>query len=465
MPARSLSVAGGLVIAIVAFFAAQHYGLTTAQAWTAAVTALCAVWWVLEPIPVAATALIPMIVFPLAGVLNEKQAAASYGDPIILLFMGGFMISKAIEHWGAHRHIARAMISAIGGHSGSRIVLGMLAATTLISMWMSNTAVAVMMLPVAIALVDRDKSGKLAVPLLLSVAYGSNIGGIATPIGTPPNGVFLLVYRETMNQGVTFFQWMLFGVPLALIMMFVTWILLTWRMGKVPALDLKEQEDWTPPQIRTLFVFGLTALAWITREVPAGGWQTLIGSSGEGGDTLVAIAGALAMFLIPAGNGERGRALLDWKTAGNISWGILILFGGGLTIASAFKTTGLSSKVGDLVQGISTWPTLGIIATVCLAVTFLSEFTSNTATATILMPILAAVAKTNGINPALLMIPATFSNSLAFMMPVGTPPNAIAYGTGHVRMSQMVRTGLGLNLVGAAIVTLYCWWLLPLIFD
>jgi len=465
MSARFLSLVGGVLIAAVAFFATQHAGLTAAQSWTAAVTTLCAIWWVLEALPLAATALIPLVVFPLAGVLTDRQAAASYGDPVILLFMGGFMLSKAIEHWGAHQRIAHITISTIGGHSGRRIVLGMLMATTLISMWISNTAVALMMLPVAMALVDRDKSGKLAVPLLLSVAYGSSIGGIATPIGTAPNGVFMFVYRESTGQSVTFFQWMMFGVPLSLIMMIVAWLLLIFRMGKVPTLEVRADEKWATPQIRTLIVFGFAALAWITREIPYGGWQELIGYSGEGGDMIVAVTAALAMFLIPAGNGERGRTLLDWKTASSISWGILILFGGGLAIATAFKTSGLSSHIGDLVQGLRDWPTLAVIATVCFAVTFLSEFTSNTATATILMPILAAAAKANGMNPALLMIPATFSNSLAFMMPVGTPPNAIVYGTGHVRISQMVRAGFVLNIVGATIVTFYCWWLLPLIFD
>jgi sodium-dependent dicarboxylate transporter 2/3/5 len=464
MSARFLSLFGGVLIAIAAFFATQRAGLTAAQSWTTSVTALCAMWWVLEALPLAATALVPLVVFPLTGVLTDRQAAASYGDPIILLFMGGFMLSKAIEHWGAHERIAHITLAAIGGSSGRRIVLGMLLATTLISMWISNTAVALMMLPVAMALVDRDKSGKLAVPLLLSVAYGSSIGGIATPIGTAPNGVFMFVYHESTGQSVAFFQWMLFGIPLSLVMMMVAWFLLTFRLGKVPTLATKAHDSWTTPQKRTLAVFGLAALAWTTREIPYGGWQHLIGYSGEGGDMIVAVTAALAMFLIPAGNGERERTLLDWKTASRISWGILILFGGGLAIATAFKSSGLSEKIGDLVQGLRDWPTLAVIATVCFTVTFLSEFTSNTASANILMPILAATAKANGMNPALLMIPATFSNSLAFMMPVGTPPNAIVYGTGHIRIAHMVRAGFMLNVAGATIVTFYCWWLLPLIF-
>jgi sodium-dependent dicarboxylate transporter 2/3/5 len=332
-------------------------------------------------------------------------------------------------------------------------------------MWISNTAVALMMLPVAMALVERDKSGKLAVPLLLSVAYGASIGGIATPIGTAPNGVFMVVYKEWTGSGIGFFQWMLFGVPLSLLMMIVAWLILTFRMEHISPLETASGERWTTPQRRTLAIFALAAIGWITREIPYGGWSQLIGHAGEGGDMIVAVAAVLGMFLIPAGNGERGRTLLDWPTASSISWGILILFGGGLAIASAFKSSGLSVLIGDLVQGMRDLPTLAIIAIACFGVTFLSEFTSNTATATILMPILAAAAKANGMNPALLMIPATFSNSLAFMMPFGTPPNAIVYGTGHVRIANMVRRGFVLNVVGAIIVTFYCWWLLPMIFS
>jgi sodium-dependent dicarboxylate transporter 2/3/5 len=246
-------------------------------------------------------------------------------------------------------------------------------------------------------------------------------------------------------------------------MMIAAWILLTLRLGGVDQLEIPADEEWTTPQKRTLIVFGLACLAWVTREIPFGGWTTWFGVPGAH-DMTVAVAASLAMFIIPSGDSPGGGTLLNWKIAESIPWGVLILFGGGICIATAFEASGLSAVIGNMAKGLRDWPTLGIIATLCFSVTFLSEFTSNTATANILMPVLAATAKANGMDPALLMIPATLSNSLAFMMPVGTPPNAIAYGTGHVKIGDMVRAGFCLNVVGAVLVTLYCWQVLPWVF-
>jgi solute carrier family 13 (sodium-dependent dicarboxylate transporter), member 2/3/5 len=464
MSARWISLIGGVLMAIVAYAATQHAGLTAEQSWTAAVTTLCAIWWLLEALPLSATALVPVVIFPLAGVLTARKAAAAYGDPLILLFLGGFMLSRAAEYWGAHQRVAHVALRFIGGTSGRRVVLAVMVATTFISMWVNNTATALMMLPIALALMDRDKTGRLAVPLLLSVAYGSSIGGIATPIGTAPNGIFMGVYEKATGLTVAFHQWMLLCVPLTLLMMIVAWLLLTYKLDGVEELEIPPDEEWTVPQKRTLAVFGLACLGWITREVPFGGWQAWFGLPGAE-DMTVAIAATVLMFLIPSGNGEKDSRLLDWKIAEDIPWGVLILFGGGLCVAAAFESSGLSEVIGNLASGLRDWPTLAIIATLCFSVTFLSEFTSNTATANILMPILAATAKANGMEPALLMIPATLSNSLAFMMPVGTPPNAIVYGTGHVRIAHMVRVGFVLNVIGAAIVTLFCWKVLPLMFS
>ncbi len=454
------------MLAVVVFTATRLSGLTAAQSWAAAVTALCAAWWIFEALPLAATSLVPLAVFPLAGVLKESEVAAAYGDPIVLLFMGGFMLSKAAERWGAHRRIAQTMVAWIGPTSGPRIVLAFMLATALCSMWISNTATALMMLPVALAVLERDESNRLAVPLLLGVAYSASIGGIATPIGTPPNGVFLAVYRNVTGLSVPFHEWMMLAGLVAVLMLAAAWLVLSWSVRSVASVDMKTTGRWTTAQRRTLLVFGLAALAWITREIPYGGWSELlenwIGITAAG-DTTVAIAAVLALFLIPSGDGEGGR-LLDWTTAASIPWGVLILFGGGIAIATAFESTGLSVVVGESVEGLRDLPTLALIATVCIAVTFLSEVTSNTATSNILMPILAAAAAANHMDPALLMIPATLSNSLAFMMPVGTPPNAIIYGSGHVRIADMVRYGAVLNLLGAAIVTLVCWWLLPVVF-
>ena len=464
MSGRFWSTLAGVLIAAAAYFGCQRAGLNTNQSWTAAVTALCSTLWLFESLPLAATSLIPLAVFPLTGVLTEKQTAAAYGDPVILLFLGGFMLSKAAEHWGAHRRIAQVTVAFIGGTSGRRMVLGIMTATMFVSMWISNTATALMMLPVALAIMDRDKSGKLAVPLLLGVAYASSIGGIATPIGSAPNGVFMADYLAATGRSIPFSQWMLLGVPIMLAMLIAAWLLLTFRMGHVEELEFRTDEKWTTAQKRTLMVFGVACVAWITREIPFGGWSTWLNMP-EAKDMTVAITAAIAMFLIPSGDETHGGRLLDWSIAERIPWGVLILFGGGIAIASAFESSHLSTVVGSKFADLRDWPTLAIIATVCFSITFLSEFTSNTATAVILMPILAAVAKANGMEPAMLMFPATFSNSLAFMMPVGTPPNAIAYGTGHVRIKHMVRVGFVLNLIGATIVTLFCWLVLPLVFD
>jgi sodium-dependent dicarboxylate transporter 2/3/5 len=461
MSIQTWSTWGGILAAITVYGALRGAGMPEAQCLTAAVTVLCAVWWIFESLPLPATSLVPLAAFPMLGVLTEKEAAAAYGDPIVLLFMGGFFISKAVEHCGAHRRIAETLLAAIGSTSGPRIVLAFMLSTALISMWISNTATALMMLPVALAVVESDVSRKLGTPLLLGVAYAASIGGIATPIGTPPNGVFLAVYREVTGQAVPFYQWMILGGAVASVMLAAAWMVLCRGLRGVAPLELVQHEPWTSAQKRSLTVFGLAALAWITREIPFGGWSGFLGTTAAG-DMTVAIVASVALFLIPSGARD-GSRLLDWRTAASIPWGVLILFGGGIAIATAFESSGLSAVIGETVHGVRDWHALAVIAVVCLGVTFLSEVTSNTATSNVLMPILAAAAKANGMDPAVLMIPATLSNSLAFMMPVGTPPNAIVYASGRVRIADMVRYGIVLNLLSAAIVALVCWQLLPIV--
>ncbi|MEX2092012.1 MAG: SLC13 family permease [Pirellulales bacterium] len=462
MKSRYPSTITGLVLAAITFFATSRGGMPTPQCWTAAVTVLCAVWWICESLPLAATSLVPFAVFPLLGVLTEREVGAAYGDPMVLLFMGGFMLAQAAEHSGAHRRMAHAIVAKVGKTSGRRLVLAFMIATALTSMWVSNTAAALMMLPVAMAVLECDESGRLGVPLLLGIAYSANIGGVATPIGTPPNGVFLAAYKTATGATVPFHEWLVLGGIVAVLMLAVAWVVLTWRLGGVPSVEVETEGDWTVPQKRVLAVLGLTALAWITREIPYGGWSTLVGAS-EAGDTTVALVAVVVLFLAPSGAGD-GKRLLDWPTAKQIPWGVLLLFGGGIAIAKAFEVSGLSTSLGGLVGMLRDWPTLAVLGVLCVTVTFFSEFTSNTATSNILMPILAAAAAANGMNPAMLMFPATLSNSLAFMLPVGTPPNALVFGTGRVRMADMVRYGLVLNLAGSAIVTLVCWKLVPLVF-
>jgi solute carrier family 13 (sodium-dependent dicarboxylate transporter), member 2/3/5 len=463
---RYRSLIAGLCLAVFTYVAMRHVGMPRAQCVTAGVTVLCAIWWIFESLPLAATALVPLAVFPLAGVLTEQRIAAAYSDPIVLLFMGGFMLSKAAERSGTHRRIAQAMIAVVGSTSGRRIVLAFMLATALCSMWISNTATALMMLPVALAVLEHDTTGRLGVPLLLGVAYGASIGGIVTPIGSPPNGVFLAIYRETTGQSVPFYQWMLLAAPIAALTLAAAWLILTWRLSGVPGVRIASDEPWTAAQRRTLAVFGLAAVAWITREIPLGGWSGLLGSRlgvAPPGDATVAIVAVILLFLIPNGRGA-GERLLDWPTAVSIPWGILLLFGGGIGIAKAFESSGLSASIGATVTAIQHWPVVALVGAVSLGAALLTEVTSNTATANVLMPVLAAAAVAADLPPMLLMFPATLAVSYAFMLPVATPPNAIVCGSGHVRIADMFRLGTVLDLVGVVIITLASWQLLPLVF-
>jgi solute carrier family 13 (sodium-dependent dicarboxylate transporter), member 2/3/5 len=459
------SIVAGTVLAAIAYLAMARGGVPAPQCWTAAVTIVCAVWWICESLPLAVTALVPLAVFPLAGVLSEQQVAAAYSDPIVLLFMGGFMLSKAAESSGTHRRIAQVMIGIVGSTSGRRIVLAFMLATAFCSMWISNTATALMMLPVALAVLENDASGKLGVPLLLGVAYSASIGGIMTPIGSPPNGVFMAVYREATGRSILFHQWMLIAGPIAVLTLAAAWLILTWRLSGVRGVRIESDATWTTAQRRTLWVFALAALAWITRGIPFGGWSglssTWLGVS-QAGDTTVAIVAVIALFLIPNGKG-RGERLLDWPTAVQIPWGILLLFGGGIAIAKAFESSGLSNSIGGLVAAIQHWPALALVGTVCFGAAMLTEVTSNTATANVMLPVLAAAAEAAHLEPTLLMVPATLAVSYAFMLPVATPPNAIVCGTGYVRIADMFRIGLVLDLVGVVIITLVCWEWLPVV--
>ena len=450
------------MLAAAAFFTAAHYGMPTAQCWTAGVTVLCATWWICESLPLPATSLVPLAIFPLVGVLTEKEVAAAYGDPLVLLFMGGFMLAQAAEHSGAHRRMAHGIVATVGRASGRRLVLAFMIATAFTSMWVSNTAAALMMLPVAMAVLESEAAEKLHVPLLLGIAYSASIGGIATPIGTPPNGVFIAAYKTATGASVPFHQWLIVGGTIAVLVLLVAWLVLTWKLGGEPGVDVQTEGEWTTPQKRILTVLGLTALAWITREIPFGGWSALTGAE-QAGDTTVALVAVVVLFLTPSGAGD-GSRLLDWETAKKIPWGVLLLFGGGIAIAKAFEVSRLSTSIGELVNMLHDWPTLAVLVVLCVVTTFFSEFTSNTATSNILMPILAAAAAANQLEPALLMFPATMCNSLAFMLPVGTPPNALVFGTGRVRMADMVRYGLVLNLAASAIVALVCWKLVPVVF-
>ena len=426
--------------------------------WTAGVTLLCAVWWITEALPIPVTALVPFAIFPLVGVLTPAQVGQAYGSPLILLYLGGFMLSTAMEKSGAHRRLALGMVNAFGGAGDRGVVFGFMAAAALLSMWISNTATSLMLLPIALATLENVTDRRLKIGLLLGIAYACNVGGIGTPIGTPPNLIFMQVYTDTTGIQLSFLDWMAWGLPVVIIFVPLIGLWVTRGVSRSRNISLPAVGAWRPEEKRTLTVFGLTALAWMTRGDPFGGWSAWLNLP-QANDASVALIAVVLMFLIPSGSGKGGR-LLDWETAIKIPWGILILFAGGICIANAFVSSGISQIVGEALGALSGLHPLLVLAVICLSVTFLTEITSNTATTALLMPILAAAAVGSGVDPRLLMVPAAMSASCAFMLPVATGPNAVIFASGHVPIRAMAREGLILNLMGAAILSAICFVLL-----
>jgi len=426
---------------------------------TASVTLLVAWWWVTEPISIPATSLIPLALFPLFGVIGPNDSALAFGNKLVQLMFGGFLLSAAMEKSGAHRRIALSMVNFCGASNGRMQVLGFMAASAFLSMWISNAATTLMLLPIVMAVVSQTSNTTFQKALIIGIAWAASIGGIATPIGTPPNLVFMQVFEEKTDSEYTFVQWMMFALPIAAMMLPIAWWWLTRKLQSKVSLKLPDVGEWRSEEVRALTVFSITALLWITRQQPFGGWSHWTGFTGAN-DAAIALLGAFAMFVTPSGEKSKDAnvpRLLDWETAKTIPWGILILFAGGICIAKAFGTSGLSELLGNSFGGLSSVPVLVLVFLICLAVTFLTELTSNTATATLLMPILVVVAMSNEIDPKVLMIPATISCSFAFMLPVATPPNAIVFGSGKITVSEMARAGLVLNLIGVLVVSLYCY--------
>ncbi|WP_292995062.1 SLC13 family permease [Nitrosomonas sp.] len=454
-PNRQWALIAGPLLAIAVAVGMNQSGWEDQACWTGAVAILCVVWWIFEPIPIPATAIIPLAVFPLTGVLPQEKIAAAYGSELILLMLGGFILSAAMERSGAHRRIALGMVNVIGGTSSRRIVLGFMVATAALSMWISNTATTLMMLPIALAVITQSPDKKLAIPLLLAIAYGSSIGGLGTPIGTPPNLVFMQQYESFTGSAVSFSQWMSWGLPVVLLFLPLAGLWLTRKLDYHGELVIPPAGNWRLEERRVLIIFGLTALAWVTRLEPFGGWSYWLGLKGAN-DAIVALVAAVILFLVPNG---RGGKLIDWESAERVPWGILILFAAGIAIAQAFVESGLSRAIADQLAVLASLHPLVMITTIALIVTFLTETTSNTATTILLMPILASAALGAGIDPALLMVPAAMSASCAFMLPVATAPNAIVFGSGHVTVANMVREGLALNFIGVVVITLVCYFL------
>jgi sodium-dependent dicarboxylate transporter 2/3/5 len=462
---------------------------------TAAVTALVACWWIFTALPIPVTSLLPLALFPLVGVFSVSEAAVPYANNNVFLFMGGFIIALAIERWNLHRRIALHIVHVVGT-GRSTIVLGFMIASAFLSMWISNTATVMMMLPIGRAVItaimdigegERTRADANFGPaLMLGIAYAASIGGLGTPIGTPPNIAFRGQFRELFPGApeISFGLWVVTFVPLVIVFVPITWLILTRvtcrvGLGRIHAgreMVRRQIERLGPmrrPEIATLIIFVVTGLLWMTRSIPIGdddnyGWAFVLDRllapesgaprlfrAGYINDATVAICMALLLFAIPAGRNESGRrcALMNWQTAVRLPWGILLLFGGGFSIAAAFQASGLSFWCGTVFSGLGIESPLWLVVGTCLLMTFLTEITSNTATTQVMLPIIAKVSQAMNINPLTLMLPATLSASCAFMLPVATPPNAIVFGSGHVTMGRMVRSGIILNFVGAALIT------------
>jgi sodium-dependent dicarboxylate transporter 2/3/5 len=450
-------------------------GLALAPWRVAAVAMLLAIFWLSEAAPISVTALLPIVLFPTLGVSTIEAAAAPYANPIVFLFLGGFIIALAIERWNLHRRIALTVLSKVGAREDLQIG-GFMIATAALSMWVSNTATAALMLPVALSVVPRLADGSVdpakrgfAVALLLAVAYGASIGGVATLIGTPPNALLAGFMSETYGVQIGFAQWMLLGLPLSLVMLLLCWLMLTRWLFPVAQQELpgaraairEELRKMGPASIaekRVAVVFGLTALLWITRPVLSSQFPAL-----QLSDTTIAIVGALSLFFIPNGVRKNGF-ILTWEYAERLPWGVLLLFGGGLSLAAAVAGSGLAEWIGSELSGLQGWPVFLLVLTVTVLIIFLTELTSNIATAATFLPVVAALAVSLGQNPLLLAIPAMLAASCAFMLPVATPPNAIVFGSGYLTIPQMVRAGIWLNLIGVVVILAAVYLLTNVVF-
>ena len=421
---------------------------------TAVLGWLCMMWWIFEPIPIPVTSLLPIAALPATGILTVDQVGASVGSPLIILLMGGFLLSRGMESTGAHHRIALSVVNLVGGHNPRRLVLGFMLAGAMLSMWISNTASALMLMPVALAvLASCSDRQRLAVPLLLGLAWSCSIGGLGTPIGTPPNLIAIQVYEATTNEVISFGQWMSWGLPVIALLLPAAWWWVTRDLPPELNVTLPVVGPWRSAERRVLVIFALTALAWITRAEPFGGWQQWLNLP-SANDASVALVAVLALFIV---RDRQGSPLIEWHQANEIPWGVLLLFGGGICLARGFVASGLSAEVGEALTQLAVLPVFVMMIVMALAVTFLTEATSNTATTALLMPVLAAVAVAVSVDPLWLMVPAAMSASCAFMLPVATAPNAVVFGTGELPIHRMVREGLLLNLIGAMIIAGTLW--------
>ena len=441
-----------------------------------ATTIWIAVWWVTEAIPIAATALLPIVLFPLTGGMNLASTTASFGHKYVFLYLGGFLIAIGIEKWNLHRRIALTIIAFIGSDI-RKIILGFMIATAFLSMWISNTATSVMMLPIGLAIIkqlkdnpdtDEDENLIFGKALMLGIAYSASIGGIATLIGTPPNLVLAGIIESTYGYEITFLEWFQFGLPVALLLLIFCWYYLTRIAYKFKQVDfpggLKEIQRLksnlgiiSKEEKRVGFVFVLAALCWISRSFIL---QPLFPGID---DTIIAILFGITLFIIPSKN--KNEPLLNWKDTLNLPWGIILLFGGGMALAKAFDESGLALWLGNLMTEFGGFPFFILLLLLITAVNFLTEITSNLATTAMLLPVLAPLALEVGVHPFGLMVGAAVAASCAYMLPVATPPNAVVFGSGYLRIPDMVSKGIVLNLFSILVISIMVYFLLPFLWE
>lgn len=488
MKPRTIALLAGPALFLLVALLPAPAGMSETAKIAAAITLWVAVWWIAEPIDLAVTSLLPLVLFPLTG-LPMSAISGEYGNELIFLFISGFFFGKTIERWRLHRRIALRLI-ALFGNDPKRTVLGFMVATAFISMWISNTATAVMMTPVAIAVAQNSKSShpNFSKNLLLGVGYACSIGGLGTVIGTPTNGIFLAYVQQHMGQNVSFFQWMLFGTPFAALLLLVCWVLLMF-MFPIPAakdsalqdtirLELRALGPLTTPEKLLLLIFGSVILAWISGSIwwytPLNEWIHQHFAANPGAkmpryinDTLIALTGALALFLVPAFDrkpvGDDYNTLLDWKHAVQIPWGIVLFFGGGLALAKGFEQSGLALWMGAQMEGLAILPQALLLFVVLAVVVLLSEIASNVATASMLMPILAALAASVGIHPFGLLISAAMAATFGFGLPIATPPNTIVYSAGFFSTREMARAGFLLDLLAIVLLVGFIYAFMPLV--
>ena len=437
-----------------------------------------AVWWITEAIPIAVTSLLPIILFPLSGALPLAEISSSFGHRYVFLYMGGFILALAIEKWNLHKRIALNIIKLIGTDV-KKIILGFMLATAFLSMWISNTATAVMMLPIGIAIIKQMKDSK-SIPdqenlifgkaLMLSIAFSASVGGIATLIGTPPNLVFAGIIQELYGIEISFLKWIIFGLPISIILLTISWIYLTRVAFKfsqinfdVGMVEIKKQLTELG-EIRyeekiVLVVFVITGAAWISRTF----FLNLFLPSLD--DSMIALMSGISLFLFSTRGKNNDEKIMHWEDAVKLPWGILLLFGGGLAIAAGFQSSGLASWIAENFTQLSGFSLFIILLVVIAAVNFLTEITSNIATTAMLLPILAPTALILGVHPYILMVGATLSASCAFMLPVATPPNAVVFGSNYLKISDMVRVGILMNIISIMIIFIMVYFLLPILWS